>query len=132
MATMAGSWALLGFGMFSLIEKRSGAWIGRAGPWRPGGTDGNWPGTEIGWCVIRSHWGRGYAREAAAATMDWVIDALGWTDIIHVIDPENTNSQKVAMALGSRNRGAGKLPAPFQDAAVDIWGQTAEEWRARR
>ena len=29
MAAMAGSWALRGYGMFSVIEKESGRWIGR-------------------------------------------------------------------------------------------------------
>ena len=29
MAMLAGSWALLGYGMFSVIEKSSGEWIGR-------------------------------------------------------------------------------------------------------
>ena len=37
-----------------------------------------------------------------------------------------------AMRLGSRNRGPGKLPAPFEDVPIEIWGQTREEWRARR
>ncbi|NPC84790.1 GNAT family N-acetyltransferase, partial [Pyxidicoccus fallax] len=44
MATMAGSWALLGFGMFSVLEKSTGRWVGRVGPWKPEG----WPGTEVG------------------------------------------------------------------------------------
>jgi RimJ/RimL family protein N-acetyltransferase len=132
MAIHVGSWVLLGYGMFSVIEKQTGVWIGRVGPWRPAGEDGGWPGNEIGWGITHAAWGRGYAREAAAATMAWVIDALGWTDIIHCIDPANANSQRVAIALGSRNRGAGKLPSPFQDAPVDIWGQTAAEWRAKR
>jgi RimJ/RimL family protein N-acetyltransferase len=64
--------------------------------------------------------------------MDWAVDVLGWADIIHCIDPANVASQKVAIALGSANRGPGKLPAPFEDAPVDIWGQSAEHWRARR
>lgn len=131
-AVLAGSWALLGYGMFSVIEKSSGEWIGRLGPWRPGGAECNWPGTEIGWGLTRSAWGKGYAREGAAAAMDWAVDVLGWTDIIHSIDPANEASQKVAAALGSTNRGPGKLPAPFEDAPIDIWGQTAEQWRARR
>lgn len=128
MATMTGSWMLLGYGMFSVIEKASRRWIGRLGPWQPEG----WPGTEIGWGLTRDAWGKGYAREGAIAATDWVLDTFGWTDIIHTIHPENVPSQKVAIALGSRNRGAGKLPAPFQDAPTEIWGQTAEEWRTRR
>ena len=31
--SMAGAWAVQGFAMFSVIEKASGRWIGRVGPW---------------------------------------------------------------------------------------------------
>jgi hypothetical protein len=37
----------------------------------------------------------------------------------------------VARRLGSVNRGAGRLPPPFEDHVVEIWGQTADQWRAR-
>lgn len=126
--TMIGSWHALGFAMFSVIERGSGRWVGRVGPWQPEG----WPGTEVGWAVVRDQWGKGYAVEAAIASMDWVVDALGWTDIIHTIAPDNVASQRVAEKLGSRNRGPGRLPPPFADHPVDVWGQTAEEWRRRR
>ena len=49
MATMAGSWALKEFGMFSVIERETGRWIGRVGPWQPEG----WPGPEIGYGLIQ-------------------------------------------------------------------------------
>lgn len=64
--------------------------------------------------------------------MNFAFDRLGWTDIIHSIAPDNGASQQVARKLGSRNRGPGRLPPPFADDPVDIWGQTREEWRARR
>lgn len=112
-AMMAGSWALHGFGMFAVIDKASGHWIGRVGPWRPEG----WPGTEIGWSLLRPFWGRGYAREAAAATMDWAVDALGWTDIIHTIAPDNVPSIGLAERLGSTYRGPGRLPPPVAPSA---------------
>ena len=35
MAAMAGSWELRGFGMFSVVEKSTGKWIGRLGPGSP-------------------------------------------------------------------------------------------------
>jgi RimJ/RimL family protein N-acetyltransferase len=125
--TMAGAWAIQGYAMFSVIEKTSGRWIGRIGPWQPEG----WPGTEIGWGIVRDRWGLGYATEAAAATIDWAFDALGWTEVIHTIDVENVASQHVARKLGSRNRGRGKLPEPYSDVVIDVWGQTREEWLAR-
>ncbi|HEX6866928.1 MAG TPA: GNAT family N-acetyltransferase [Caulobacteraceae bacterium] len=128
LASMAGSWALLGYGMFSVVEKETGQWIGRIGPWQPEG----WPGTEVGWGLMREAWGKGYALEAATATINWVFDALGWTEVIHCIDPDNTSSQRVAQRLGSTNLGPGTLPAPFEQAPVEIWGQSREAWRARR
>lgn len=127
MAVMAGSWMLKGFGMFSVVEKASSRWIGRVGPWQPE----EWPGTEIGWAIIRSAWGRGYATEAAAASIDWAFDHLGWSEVIHSIDPKNAASIAVAERLGSVHRGSGKLPPPYDTYPVDIWGQTREEWRAR-
>jgi RimJ/RimL family protein N-acetyltransferase len=114
--------------MFSVIEKSSGRWIGRVGPWQPGG----WPGPEVGWGIARDVWGKGYALEAATAAMDFAVDELGWTDIIHTINPDNLASQKLAARLGSVNRGPGRMPAPFEAEPVDVWGQTAAEWKARR
>ncbi|OYX34466.1 MAG: GNAT family N-acetyltransferase [Caulobacterales bacterium 32-69-10] len=124
---MAGCWALDGFGMFSVIEKATGRWVGRLGPIFPEG----WPGAEVGWGLTRESWGKGYATEGAAVCMDWVFDVLGWTDVIHTIAPDNLASAGVARRLGSTNRGPGKLPDPFADQPVDIWGQTREQWRAR-
>jgi RimJ/RimL family protein N-acetyltransferase len=116
---------LRGHGMFSVIERSSGRWVGRVGPWHPEG----WPGTEIGWSIVRDSWGRGYATEAAAASIEWAIGELGWTDIVHVIAPTNTQSTAVARRLGSANRGPTALPAPFEGEEADLWGQTAAEWR---
>jgi RimJ/RimL family protein N-acetyltransferase len=125
--TMIGAWHAQGFAMFSVIEKETGRWVGRLGPWRPEG----WPGTEIGWAIVRDRWGRGYAAEGAIAAANWAFDTLGWSNIIHSIAPENLASQRVAQKLGSRNLGPGKMPPPFQDDRVDIWGQTREEWHSR-
>jgi RimJ/RimL family protein N-acetyltransferase len=126
--TMIGAWHADGFAMFSVYEKATGRWVGRLGPWQPEG----WPGTEVGWAIVRDCWGRGYATEGAAAAIDWAFDHLGWTDVIHCIDPLNAASQGVARKLGSRNRGQGWMPAPFHETPVDIWGQSREEWQARR
>jgi len=126
--TMAGAWAMQGFAMFSIIEKSSGRWIGRLGPWVPEG----WPGTEVGWALLRDAWGKGYAVEGATAAIDWAFAHLGWSEVIHTIGPENVASQAVARKLGSRNLRAGRLPAPFEHVPVDVWGQSREEWFARR
>jgi RimJ/RimL family protein N-acetyltransferase len=126
--TMAGAWQIQGFAMFSVIERSSGRWIGRVGPWRPEG----WPGTEVGWGLCREFQGRGYAEEAAIASMDWTFEHLGWSEVIHCIDPANTPSQALAIRLGSTNWGPGRLPPPFEAATIDIWGQDRQAWMRRR
>ena len=126
--SVAGAWTLTGVGFFSVIEKSSGLWLGRIGPWFPY----QWPGPEVGWSLHRDAMGKGYALEAAVASMDYAVDVLGWDDVIHSIDPDNLASQALAQRLGSTNRGSGRLPSPFEASRVDIWGQTAEEWRANR
>jgi RimJ/RimL family protein N-acetyltransferase len=60
------------------------------------------------------------------------VDHLGWTEVIHVIDPQNLASQKVAERLGSRNLRPGRMPPPFEASEIDVWGQSREEWRARQ
>ncbi|MBB6245774.1 GNAT family N-acetyltransferase [Rhodanobacter sp. A1T4] len=126
--SMAGAWAIQGYAMFSVIEKSTGHWIGRLGPWQPEG----WPGTEVGWGLVREAWGKGYAPEGAVAAMDWAFDVLGWDEIIHCIAPDNLASQAVAHKLGSQLLRPGRMPEPFQDHPIEIWGQTREQWRKRR
>ncbi len=128
MASMAGSWALYGFGMFSVVERSTGRWIGRVGPWWPEG----WPGPEVGWGLHRDAWRQGYAVEAAAAAVQWAFDTLGWPEVIHLIDPENMASVAVAVKLGSARRGPVQMPPPFHEATTDLYAQTAAQWRAGR
>ena len=127
----AGAWATTGVSMFWVFERdadgKEGAFVGRIGPWRPEG----WPGTEVGWGVAQRFFGKGYAYEAAAASMDYAVDELGWTEIIHTIEDANEPSWKLAQRLGSRRLRQVLLPDPI-NKTVWAWGQTAEDWRARR
>lgn len=126
--TLAGAWMMQGYSMFAVIEKASGHWIGRLGPWCPEG----WPGTEVGWGLIRAAWGKGYALEGSTAAIDWAFDHLGWDDVVHLIHEDNKPSQALAQRLGSTCRGRGRMPAPYEDQPIDVWGQTREQWRSRR
>lgn len=126
--SVVGAWHVQGFSFFSVFERESGQWVGRVGPWQPEG----WPGTEVGYSLARAAWGKGYATEAAAACMDWAVDHLGWTDIIQTIAPDNPASQAVARRLGATLRGPGQLPAPYENHPVEIWGQSAAQWRVNR
>lgn len=127
MCMLLGHWQVRGYGFFSVEDKATGAWVGRVGPWFPHG----WPAPEIGWAVTRSFWGRGYGPEAAAVAMDYVFDQLGWRNVIHLIAPENVNSQALARKLGSVDTGQDAEIAGL-NAIGDVWGQSREDWRENR
>ncbi len=60
LCAIRGAWDIRGFSMFSVIERATGHWVGRLGPWEPEG----WPGKEVGWGVSPQFAGRGYAYES--------------------------------------------------------------------
>lgn len=125
---MVGAWQIRGYAMFSMILRDTGQWIGRTGPWMPEG----WPGTEVGWGVAREYAGKGFAHEAAVASIDYAFDVLGWDNVIHTIDPANTASVALAERLGSYDQGSTRLPEPFEHIPVHAWGQNKVEWAARK
>lgn len=125
LTTQVGSWALHGFSVFSVLERATGKWVGRVGPWFPV----EWPGRELAWGLARAHQRKGYGFEAARAAMTWAFDVLQWTEIIHVIQPANTPSIRLAERLGAQRRGQVTMPAPFHTVECHVWGQTREQWR---
>ncbi|MFL5298042.1 MAG: GNAT family N-acetyltransferase [Phenylobacterium sp.] len=125
---VAGAWTIRGFSMFSVIEKASGRWVGRLGPWQPE----DWPGTEVAWGIVRDCWGKGYATEGATAAIEYAFEVLGWTEAIHTIEPGNVASQAVARRVGATLKGPTRMPAPYAHLPVELWSQTRDEWRARK
>jgi RimJ/RimL family protein N-acetyltransferase len=119
-AVIAGHWALHGFGMFAVEEKSSGKYIGRVGPWSPP----DWPGFEVGWGIAREARGKGYAVEAARASIDWTFATFEVDEIIHTIEAANTASQAVARRLGaSKGREIDLFGRP-----VDVWVTSRKSW----
>jgi len=51
---------------------------------------------------------------------------------VHSIEPANTAAQAVARRRGSTILRQARMPAPFQHSVLDVWGQTREQWLARR
>jgi hypothetical protein len=52
--------------------------------------------------------------------------------VIHCIGADNVASIAVATKLGSRMLRTAQMPAPYEKMVVDIWGQSRDEWQARR
>lgn len=127
-AMVVGAWTINGFSMFSYIEKSTGRWIGRGGPWQPEG----WPGPEVGWGIARYAQRQGYAKEAATATLDWAFDTLKWPRVLHCIEPSNVASIATARSLGSSLVEENvQPPAPFT-SKWNVYGQTREQWQMRQ
>jgi RimJ/RimL family protein N-acetyltransferase len=97
-AFLIGHWQLLGYGMFVVEERATGAFIGRVGPLEPKG----WFGLEIAWALVPAARGKGYAVEAARATIDWTFGSFSPPRIVSVIHPHNKASQRVAERVGER------------------------------
>jgi len=125
-AGQVGHWQLRGFGMFLVFERATGAFVGRVGPWHPEG----WPGLEVGWSLLSDYWGRGYATEAAVASIDFAFRELGQERVISLIVPENTASVAVAIRCGERRTGETELPH-MAGRAIDVYGVTRDEWKGR-
>ena len=121
MAMIVGHWHLRGYGMWAVEEKGGGEMVGRVGCWRPEG----WPGLEVGWTLRRRFWGRGFATEAARASLAYAFDVLGQTRVISLIDPENVNSIRVAERLGQRPDGEWEVFG----TKVIVYAVTREEFK---
>lgn len=121
MALAVGHWAIRGYGFFSLEHRETGDWVGRVGPWYPEG----WPAPEVGWTISPDHLGRGYATEAARASLQYVFGTLGWSQVIHVIMEGNGASIAVARKIGSTLVREQQGVQGVTDKKVFIYGQTA-------
>jgi RimJ/RimL family protein N-acetyltransferase len=55
---------------------------------------------EIGWRIAHEHWGKGYAREAAAASLDWGFANLADERIWAITTPGNPRSWGLMERLG--------------------------------
>src|SRR5262249_26255161 len=89
-----------GFAKWAVVLSETGELIGRCGM-----TPEEYEGIsepELGWTFARSHWGHGYATEAAAAVMKHWFEVLKFSRIISLIDPGNVASERVATRIGMR------------------------------
>ncbi|MFA9432276.1 GNAT family N-acetyltransferase [Egicoccus sp. AB-alg2] len=96
-AALLGHWELRGYGMWAVTERSTGEVLGRVGLYHPEG----WPGIELGWLLDRSRWGEGLATEAARLAAAWAWETLELDRLIHLIQPDNLASVRIAQKLGA-------------------------------
>lgn len=115
LAVFIGHREIRGYSHWALVEKATGAFVGRAGPWRPHG----FPGLGVGWCLARAHWGKGYASEAARAAVTYCFDSLDADEVVSAILPGNERSIAVAERIGHRHL----RDVPYRGRTVHLYGQ---------
>jgi len=99
---------------FWAIERRSdGAFLGFCGI-KPGPDGTPIAGeVEIGWRLAHEHWGQGYAREAAQATLDWAWDNLDTPQVAAMTVQANEASWGLMMRLGMQRVVGGDFDHPL-------------------
>src|SRR6059058_6263761 len=100
LAMFAGHWVLRGYGLWAVEERTTGEFLGRIGCLNPEG----FPAFEIAYTLAPWAWGKGYAREGAAAALRYARETLGRTEITSIIRVANHASIRVATSLGAQPR----------------------------
>lgn len=97
----AGMWSLLGYGMWVIEERDSGAFLGEAGLLSAQRGLPELEGVpETGWVLCPQAWGRGIATEVMQAILAWSDAHVAAPSTRCIIDPGNAASIKVAEKLG--------------------------------
>ncbi|MDI1294908.1 MAG: GNAT family N-acetyltransferase [bacterium] len=96
----AGMWSLLGYGMWVVQDRATGAFLGEAGLLNACRGLPQLEGMpEAGWVLAPAAWGQGLATEAMRAVLDWADAHLDAPSIRCIIEPGNRASIKVAEKL---------------------------------
>ncbi len=89
-----------GFGFWALELRDSGENIGFTGLQHVNFKAAFCPALEIGWRLAQHHWGKGYASEAARASLDYGFDVLDQDRIVSFAVEANTRSRRVMERIG--------------------------------
>ncbi len=76
------------------------------------------PDVDVGFAFLARHRGRGYAREAARATLEHGFDSLRIARIVAITSPDNFASQRVLESVGMRFETAVRLPPGEEDLSL--------------
>ena len=109
-----------GVGLLAVTLKADGAPVGICGLLRRE----TLPDPDLGYALLARHTGRGYAREACAAVLDWGARSLGITRVLAITSQGNTASVAVLAALGFIHRGRRRMPGEDED--VDVYSRGPE------
>jgi [ribosomal protein S5]-alanine N-acetyltransferase len=91
-----------GFGLWAVIRRSDGRFLGDCGPMLQPVEDQLIP--EVGYHIVPSEQGHGYATEAARACVVWVFANTGFDVVCSLVSPDNLPSRAVAAKIHSNMR----------------------------
>lgn len=104
-----------GFGMFAVVDRASGEWLGMAGLVdRPGLAH-----IDLGYAFLPAARGRGVALEAARAVLDWAA-ARGIAPVVAIVSPGNVRSIAILQRLGLVADRPMRLPGADHDVILFV------------
>jgi len=115
-----------GTGRLAIVEKETSSFIGWAGLKLMKVNYNNHVNYyDVGYRLIRKYWGRGFATEAAKASLDYGFEGLNLDKIYAIADVKNTASRSVLEKIGLRCTSQFDLEGDEHD-----WFEiTREEWK---
>jgi [ribosomal protein S5]-alanine N-acetyltransferase len=120
-------WRTNGCGPFSILRREDGRWLGRSGlliwdtrTWTKASyaEAGEHAQPELGWALVREHWGQGYAAEAVRAVREWAYAEHGVERLVSVIAPPNARSARLAERIGCT---PGETVTLFDTGHAVVW-----------
>jgi len=107
------SYQKYGYGLWAAVLREGGETVGICGLVKRDGLED----ADVGYAFLESAWGKGYAREAAAATLDHARDVIGLPRVVAITKPSNTGSKAVLEKIGMKAAGMIKVPGYDEESA---------------
>lgn len=120
------NYARYGFGLWAVILKETGVFIGDCGITMQNINGKLLP--EIGYHIRKEHWRKGYASEAARECMAYAFETLNFPAVYSYMTATNAASYGVALKNGM------KLIEEYDDAdhvRHYVYAITRQEWKSR-
>ncbi|MBZ4486204.1 GNAT family N-acetyltransferase [Microbacterium sp. cx-55] len=119
-----------GFGLWAVVERATGDVIGQTGITRQTLEDDEI--VEVGYLFRRDRWHRGFAVEAASASVDWAFTTLPVEHVWAKVRDTNLASMNVAIRLGMRVRR--RFVTRYRGVDMPHFGfaLSRDEWQASR
>ncbi|MCG8707933.1 GNAT family N-acetyltransferase [Brenneria sp. 4F2] len=126
-----------GFCFWALEDKTTSEFIGTTGLVRIGYDAPFAPAVEIGWRIARKFWGKGYAPEAARASLAFGFTRLKLDEIVAITVAANVKSRRVMSKLDMTHDTADdfdypRVPAGHPLRSVMLYRLSRERWLRRQ